>query len=479
MKSAAATQMTVSPFTDNPDAPVFVETATHRQAVAQARFAIEQDGGLVVITGEAGVGKTAVLDRVAQLCSDGERLLLRLSATEIGDEGLEEAMLTELRRQDHGVDPDMSLEDALEYCRDDDVPVALMIDDAGDLGPEGLDALFRLVQLDDSGEPLVRIVIAGRASLRSLLYRDDMAGLRDCISSSITIQPLNAEETAEYFDTRVRGAGFAGEIVATPGFLLALAEVTSGNPAKINKAASRAIAAAGMAGRSELQAGDLDPAVDAEDIPDAEVVETLSANAVAAERETIESAEAETVADETPAEEMVSEGMGPEMKLSGSGNADPTFTANRQSTVTVKDLNAAIEMLSKPGARPGQPVTPPRPKSPQEMISEPSPLMQEAAKEEETTPEDVWEPAAAMTEEEAAEIDAADETIDDEAAKARAEAVRTFVDDVRNQIGGLRVTIESLRSEAERLDARRKAAREMISERIRTIETKLNDIRGE
>ena len=198
------------------------------------------------------------------------------------------------------------------------------------------------------------------------------------------------------------------------------------------------------------------------------MVETVSANAVAAERE----------AEDIKTEDIEANEMEAEMKLSGTGSADPAFSSNRQSTVTVKDLNAAIEMLSQPGARPGQPATPPRPRSPQEMISEPSPLMQEAGKEDQPMPEDVWEPAAAMTEEEADNIDAADEAIDDAAAAARAEKVRVFVDDVRSQIGSLRVTIESLRSEAERLDARRNAAREMISERIRTIETKLNDIRG-
>ena len=245
--STTAPKLTVSPFSDNPDAPVFVDTATHRQAVAQACHAIDQDGGLVVITGEAGSGKTMVLDRVALLCSDDDRLILRLSAADIGEEGLEAAVLEAMRQQYHGIDPDMDLDKALEFCRDDQLAVVLLLDDAGTLGDKGFKALRRLVDYTEDGEPRIRAVIAGRPSLRSLFYRDEMSELRRLIASSQSLSALDSEEVAEYFDARVRGGGFSGEIAATVGFLEALATASEGNPARINRLSSRAIAAAGMA----------------------------------------------------------------------------------------------------------------------------------------------------------------------------------------------------------------------------------------
>ncbi|RFB01482.1 hypothetical protein DX908_14435 [Parvularcula marina] len=469
MSATSPSGLTVSPFTDNPDAPVFVETEAHRRAVAQARFGIEQGSGLVVITGEPGSGKTAVLDRTAFLCASDEAALVRLSANEVEGENLEAVILRVLRTEEPGIDPDASLEESLLYCREGGTTPALLIDDADDLGDEGLGVLKRIAEMEQDGDPLFRIVIAGRPALRSVFYRDDMAALRQVMAASHQLGALSRDEVGEYVDTRIRSAGFSSEVIPTVEFLDALAEQSGGNPGRINKLASRAIAQAGLAGRSELMAIDLEAEDGAaasqgdDGIEDAEVVSALSREEVAA-------------------------AASQEMETSLTGNT----TSGPKAPVTVTDLNAAIELLGQgrvpsrmsPAEQPdqeGDVSTQAAIEEAPETVETEEPATAVAADpsvDEETGEEiDVWEPASALTEEEEERIDTADLSEPLPAGPPVMEEMQAFVDDMRTQIDSLRNTIESLRAEAQKLDQRHKAAREKIGGRIDAIQAKIDEFR--
>ncbi|MEM9232621.1 MAG: AAA family ATPase [Pseudomonadota bacterium] len=449
--------LTVSPFADNPDAPVFVETAVHRRAVAQARFGIEQGGGLVVITGEPGSGKTAVLDRTAFLVTGDDVAVVRLSANEVDGDSLEAVVLRVLRASEPGIDPDADLEDALLHCRKGGVTPALLIDDADDLGDKGLMALRRIAELEADGDPLFRIVIAGRPSLRSVFYREDMAALRQSMAASHQLGSLSREEVGEYVDARVRSAGFAGEIVATVDFLDKLAEASLGNPGKINRLAGRAIVQAGLANRGELLAADLEageteiaPTGDAS-IEDAEVVETQSASEVAAT-----------------------------MSMTGKARLDDRLNDKDSGTVSVTELNAAIEQLGQRGHFPESSTTDTKGTLPHSDEESDDPRSSDDTDQAEVSTEsdiDVWEPATPLTELEADRIDEADVSALSAGDRKILPEMQSFVTDFRDQIDSLRNTIESLRAETDRLDERRKAARKKISERIDTIQARINDIR--
>lgn len=460
MTASKPSGLTVSPFTDNPDTPVFVETETHRRAVAQARFGIEQGSGLVVITGEPGSGKTAVLDRTALLSAGENAAIVRLSANEIEGENLEAVILRVLRMSEPGIDPDAGIKEALLSCREAGVTPALLIDDADDLDDNGLEVLRHIAELEKDGDPLFRIVIAGRPALRALFFRDDLAGLRRAMAASYQLGALGRDEVEEYVVARIRMAGLAGDFIPTVGFLNALTDQSGGNPGRINRLAGRAITHAELAGRSELLLADLEDGEQeasldtTAEIEDAEVLEAQSADEVAARR-----------ADED---------------MPG-GDA-----AERKGSVSVTDLNAAIEQLGQ-GCVSSVPLTEEMPSVPEAapVAVDPEPAPPATPEPEETprlrreVPEDidVWEPAVPMDEAEQERLDSADLGAALPDGHPLIAEMQAYVNDLREQIDSLRHTIDTLREQAEGLDARRRAAREKIGGRLDSIRARLDDIR--
>lgn len=442
--STISSTVTVSPFTDNPDAPVFIETRPHRQAIAKARYIIEQDGGIVVITGDAGTGKSTLLDRLALLCDDRDNVILRLSGMELDTQSLDTAILKELVRKDQQTDPDATAEEALAQCQERGLTVILLLDNAGSLQDKDYRIIKRLSDIGDSGEPLLRIVLAGRSPLRSVFYRDDMSGLRDNIAGTYHLSTLEQEDIAAYVEGRIYSAGFGGEIKASEKFLDALATQSDGIPARINKLAGRAITAADMAGRQELLAQDLEDKsseerkTDSSPIEDAEII--------------VEPAEA--------------------LSLSGKARVDTSLDDVPPAPVTVRQLNAAIEQLGQQF----ETAKPRPPASPQEMISEPSPLMQQAAAFK--INEDLWEAAVEMSDEEAAHLDAVSFETESSEEDDKTQALLGFVNEFRTQLDELRTTVDTLRQETTKLEESRQALREKVSTRLRGIEERLNDLRA-
>jgi TPR repeat protein/type II secretory pathway predicted ATPase ExeA len=103
----------------------------------------------------------------------------------------------------------------------------LAIDEAHNLSPAALRSLSTLLDQDTAHPPQITLLLAGLPSLRNRLAYPQASGIRKRIAGVMTIAPLNADQAAEYIDSRmtVRGVGpIAPEqlanIVATSGGVL-------------------------------------------------------------------------------------------------------------------------------------------------------------------------------------------------------------------------------------------------------------------
>ena len=127
---------------------------------------------------------------------------------------LEPRELLETIMIDFGLDPagrskPVMLRDLAEYLVDQRLAgrlILLVIDEAQNLSLAALEELRMLSNLETEKSKLLQIVLVGQPNLRDKLAAPELEQLRQRITVSYHLQPLDTEETAKYINHRLRRA---------------------------------------------------------------------------------------------------------------------------------------------------------------------------------------------------------------------------------------------------------------------------------
>src|SRR5438874_1818745 len=182
-----------NPFNMTPDPSFLFMTTQHREALAGLTYAILQHKGFVLLTGEAGTGKTTLLSRVLRsLPASRFQFSLILNPTLTPAEFLELALL------DFGI-ADVPSSKAqrlwklrallLEGQREGKV-LALVIDEAHKLSIEVLEEIRLLGNFEEADQKLLQIVLVGQGELDQVLNREELRQLKQRIAVRLCIGPL-------------------------------------------------------------------------------------------------------------------------------------------------------------------------------------------------------------------------------------------------------------------------------------------------
>jgi general secretion pathway protein A len=231
------------PFNMTPDPSFLFMTTQHREALAGLTYAILQHKGFVVLTGEAGTGKTTLLSRVLRsLPASRFQFSLILNPTLTPSEFLELALL------DFGI-ADVPSSKAqrlwklrallLEGQREGKV-LALVVDEAHKLSIEILEEIRLLGNFEEADQKLLQIVLVGQGELDEVLNREEMRQLKQRVAVRLFIGPLTAPEVGRYIRHRWLRAGgtkppFSADAVAS------IAEASSCIPRMINAMCDNAL----------------------------------------------------------------------------------------------------------------------------------------------------------------------------------------------------------------------------------------------
>lgn len=243
-----------SPFNLTPDPAFLFLTAQHREALAGLTYAILQHKGFIVVTGEAGTGKTTLLSRVLQsLPANRLQYSLILNPTLTSSEFLELALL------DYGM-TDIPASKAqrlwnlrtllLEGRREGKV-TALIVDEAHKLSTEVLEEIRLLGNFEQADQKLLQIVLVGQGELDDILNRDDLRQLKQRIAVRLLLGPLGVQEVGQYIRHRWSRAGgtdspFSAEAVA------GIAKASNCIPRMINSLCDNALIQALADGKSTV-----------------------------------------------------------------------------------------------------------------------------------------------------------------------------------------------------------------------------------
>ena len=198
------------PFHVSPDPRFYCSTSAHESALAELLFGIVTRQGFLVLTGEAGTGKTFLLNQILDWLRQRS-----LSSAYIFHTHLEPIGLFRFILSDFGVPcqskSKSNLVDALhtwllQRHAAGDLPV-LILDEAQALPSQTLDELRLLLNLETSRGKLLQIILSGQPELDEKLRQPALRQLRQRIMFHSRLPVLTQDETAAYISGRLATAG--------------------------------------------------------------------------------------------------------------------------------------------------------------------------------------------------------------------------------------------------------------------------------
>ena len=238
------------PFSIAPDPRYLFMSERHREALAHLLYGIGGGGGVVLLTGEIGTGKTTVcrcfIEQLPPTCKLAYIFNPKLSVQELLLSVCDEFQITlQAAPAAAGAASVKTYVDAINgYLLashaegNNDV---LVIDEAQNLSADVLEQLRLLTNLETSERKLLQIVLIGQPELRAMLARPELEQLAQRVIARYHLGSLTEIETASYIAHRLAVAG-AGAVALFPRPLVKqVYRVTKGVPRRINLLCDRAL----------------------------------------------------------------------------------------------------------------------------------------------------------------------------------------------------------------------------------------------
>ncbi len=201
-------QLRERPFALSPDPDYLYPSRVHREALNYLRYGLESHAGFVVITGEIGSGKTTLLQTLLRGL-DSQTTVARIVNTMLEPRELLETIMIDFGLEPAGRSKPLLLRDLAQFLVDQRLAgrmVLVVIDEAQNLSLAALEELRMLSNLETEKSKLLQIVMVGQPNLREKLLSPELEQLRQRITVSYHLQPLDADETFSYVNHRLRRA---------------------------------------------------------------------------------------------------------------------------------------------------------------------------------------------------------------------------------------------------------------------------------
>ena len=235
------------PFKITPNTEVFY-TGGKRGAVLDALvYAILNGEGIVKVVGEVGSGKT-MLCRMLQTMLPEKIESIYLANPSVAPEDILHAIAFELQlklpKNADRLKVMQVLQSHLLARHTAGKQVVIFVEEAQGMPLATLEEIRLLSNLETKHDKLLQIVLFGQPELDENLNQTQIRQLRERITHSFNLAPLEPKEIGEYLIFRLRAAGYFGPHLFTQSAVSAIASSAEGLVRRVNILADKALLAA-------------------------------------------------------------------------------------------------------------------------------------------------------------------------------------------------------------------------------------------
>jgi general secretion pathway protein A len=244
------------PFSVTPDPRFSYVNSDYREAFATLRYGIETRKGFIVITGEAGTGKTTLLRRLMHTVEATVHTAFIFN-THLSFTELLRLVLNELGVANSARDKQTLMAQLNDYLIEQlhkDHIVSLLIDEAQNLSDEMLEELRLLSNLETDRAKLIQIVLMGQPELERKLEQPKLRQLKQRVAVRCRLSPLRSDEVAPYINSRLQTVGYEGKELFDLGSVQKIALYSKGIPRLINAICDNALLIAYASSQSKVSA---------------------------------------------------------------------------------------------------------------------------------------------------------------------------------------------------------------------------------
>ncbi len=232
------------PFNITPDPSFLFLPPKHRQALAGLTYAIAERKGFVVLSGDAGTGKTTLINSVlSRLPGDRVESSILLNPTLTPSEFLE-GVLLDFDITDVPASKAQrlwKLQEFLARVNRENRLALLVIDEAHKLSLELLEEIRLLGNFENSVQKFLQILLVGQSELDDLLNRADLRQFKQRIALRLYIDQLSNAEVGEYIRFRWAKGGGQPPSPFTAGAIAGVSQWSHGIPRLVNSICDTAL----------------------------------------------------------------------------------------------------------------------------------------------------------------------------------------------------------------------------------------------
>src|SRR6266568_1595649 len=187
--------LTGKPFQLNPDPAFYFGSRGHKRAFAYLQYGLYQSEGFIVITGEIGAGKTTIVRSLFEQLDREKVVAAQLVSTHLDADDMLRAV---------GIAFGLPV-------RTQSKRALLIVDEAQNLTPRAVEELRMLSNFQLGDQALLQSFLIGQPELRTMMQSQHMQQLRQRVTASYHLGPLDKTETQAYIEHRLHHVGWKGD----------------------------------------------------------------------------------------------------------------------------------------------------------------------------------------------------------------------------------------------------------------------------
>ena len=239
--------LTQAPFRITPDTDVFFEGGNRGAILEALIYAISNGEGIIKVTGEVGSGKT-MLCRVLQTRLPKNVETVYLANPSVSPEEILHAIAFELQlpiaKGAGRLEVMHALNAYLLERHSQQRQVVVFVEESQGMPIPTLEEVRLLSNLETQQHKLLQIVLFGQPELDDNLRQPQIRQLRERITHSFTLFPLDQGDVKAYLTFRLQAAGYHGPDLFGRRVIAYLTRASGGLTRRINLVADKALLAA-------------------------------------------------------------------------------------------------------------------------------------------------------------------------------------------------------------------------------------------